>query len=475
MAVRPPAPPPPPSPSSSPAPSAAAPSAAAPASAAPVPASRSAAAPGAVRRRWAAASTPVRLQSLLVALLLASLGWGAVGTWTVLRQSSAAGGVVSVSEPLSLDARQMYQSLADADVTAATAFLSGPDESLAARQRYAADISQAAADLSVLRDAAGPAGQPLQASLAAVAAGLPAYTGYIAQAQTEYALGYPLTGGSFMQVASGEMHVTLLPAARAVYTRQNAALTTQSAQASGLPWIAVTAALGLAILAVLYRVQRWLGRRTHRVVNSGLLLASAALAVALLWLVAAFAVARSDLSQAAGQGSVPAELLARASIDAQEIRGDEVLNLISRSGDATFVADSRAARATLGPGPGTLLTGAAGAAPGRAGSRWAQAAGQQATAWYAVSDRGYALDARAQYAAETALVTGSGPGAAEPPFARLESDLSRGIAADQVVFDRSAAGGRDAFGGLAAGIVVAALIMAVASAWGLARRLAEYR
>lgn len=35
--------------------------------------------------------------------------------------------------------------------------------------------------------------------------------------------------------------------------------------------------------------------------------------------------------------------------------------------------------------------------------------------------------------------------------------------------------GSDAFGGLEAGIIAAALVMAVGSGWGLTRRLAEYR
>ncbi len=45
----------------------------------------------------------------------------------------------------------------------------------------------------------------------------------------------------------------------------------------------------------------------------------------------------------------------------------------------------------------------------------------------------------------------------------------------QAVFAGRAAAGSDAFTGLQAGIVVLALVMAVGSAWGLSRRLAEYR
>jgi hypothetical protein len=77
--------------------------------------------------------------------------------------------------------------------------------------------------------------------------------------------------------------------------------------------------------------------------------------------------------------------------------------------------------------------------------------------------------------AETRLVIGSGPGAAGTLFGRLEADLDAAIHAGRAAFAGSAAAGSDAFTGLEAGIVVLALIMATGSAWGLSRRLAEYR
>src|SRR5260370_13137945 len=86
--------------------------------AAPPPGHLPVAPPGRGSRRLAAATTPTRLRLLMVSLLLASLAWGAVGAWTVTQHASAAQDVVSVSEPLSLSAQQMYRSLSDADVTA---------------------------------------------------------------------------------------------------------------------------------------------------------------------------------------------------------------------------------------------------------------------------------------------------------------------------------------------------------------------
>jgi hypothetical protein len=412
----------------------------------------------------------------MIVLLIASLAWGAVAAWTVIQHSSAAHDVVSTSEPLSLSAQRMYLSLSDADVTAATAFLASQNEPLAERQRYAADIAGAAADLSSLRNAAATsANQQLTSSLAAVSAGLPVYTGYVAQAQTERSLGYLLTSGSLMQVASEEMHLTLLPAARAIYVQENAALDASSARATGLPWIVVVVLLAIVLGFVLFRIQRWLTRRTHRIVNYGLLIASLVLVASVLWLVVAFVVARTDLQRAVGHGSAPAETLAQAAIDTQQARGDEVLNLISRTGATAFQQDSQSLRKNLGPGPGTLLTTALAASPSGDGARWAAAAARDEQAWYAVDDQVYRLDKASNYRTETQLVTRTTPGSSGAGFSRVENDLSRAITADQMIFRSSATAGGNAFTGLDVGIIVAAVIMAAGCAWGLARRIAEYR
>jgi hypothetical protein len=411
-----------------------------------------------------------------VVLVTSCLAWGGLATWAVLEHVSAADDVVTTSEPLSLRAQQMYRSLADADVTVTTAFLGGPQVPLAARQRYAADISLASADLAALKGAAGSTGnQRLNSSLAAISGALPLYTGYVAQAQTEYVTGYQLAGSSFIQVASEEMHLTLLPAARASYAEENARLAASSAQATGLPWIVAVAAAALLIGYLLIRTQRWLTRRTHRVINFGLLAATVVLVAGAAWLVIAFLVARGDLNRAADHGSTPAETLAQAGILAAQARGDEVLNLISRSGDATFEGDFRDARHQLGPGPGTLLTRAASASRGDPGGRFADAATRDAPAWYAVNNHVYRLDLAASYAAETRLVIGAGSGSSGVRYSRLQRDLGQAISTDQMIFHHDATAGRGAFSGLEVGIIVAALLMAAGCGWGLGRRLAEYR
>ncbi|MGO9900649.1 MAG: hypothetical protein ACLP0J_13375 [Solirubrobacteraceae bacterium] len=418
------------------------------------------------------ANTPRTLQTLMVLLVVLSVAWGALGGWAIGRHASAASGVAGAGERLNRDAQGIYQSISDADVTATTTFLSGPQPPLASLQRFQTDVAMAAAGLSRLREAAG-ADQQLVSALSALAAGLPVYTGYVAQAQSDSALGYPLTGGSFMQVASEEAHLVLLPAARTIYARENAALAGQIGEATGLPSMIAILVLAVIIGILLLRTQRWLTRVTHRVFNYGLVVGSAALVVSVVWLAVAFTVARTDLVRGNDHGSRPATILAHASIDVQQARGDEILNLISRSGDASFKQNFESVRDQLGPGPGTLLASAAAASGPQAAQ--VMAAADDAPGWYASNEQVYRLDLASAYAAETNLVIGSGPGSSAAGFAKLESDIGRAISGDLGTFQTDATAGSDAFGPLEGVVIVTALLMALGSAWGLSRRIAEYR
>ena len=209
---------------------------------------------------------------------------------------------------------------------------------------------------------------------------------------------------------------------------------------------------------------RWLARHTHRVVNYGLLLAALVGLVSLVWLAGAFAVGRAELLHAQQQGSAPAQAFARADVAALQAHADESLTLIDNSGDDAYQADFLAQQKLLGPGPGTLLD----AVQAPAGN----GAVADAQAWYRAHAALRALDDGGNHA-EAVQSALAGPAATS--FARLSASLSDGINADQAVFASSARGGRDAFTGLAAGMIVASLVMVAGCAWGLSRRLAEYR
>src|SRR5712691_5739160 len=395
-----------------------------------------------------ATDTPGRLRVLMVGLVVLSLVWGAFAAWAVDQRASGAGDVVSISEPLSLDGQQIYRALSDADATAASAFLSGGLEPQAARQRYLADIAAAAARLE---DATAIPSHSLAArDLATLSAGLPVYTGEVETARADNRLGLPL-GAAYLREASSLMRGTLLPAARDVSAQANGQLSAASARATGLPLALVLLAAAALVGYVLFRVQRWLFRHTHRVFNPGLVVASVVAVVALLWLVIAVGVARADLLRARAHGSAPVAAFAQADIAALRARADESLTLIDAGGDDSFQADFLTVQHRLGPGLGTLLTDSVTAARGSPGASSAAAAATTATAWYGAHRTIRFLDDNGNHTQAIGMESAPGPGHSGPLFTRPAPSLPRAIAADQAVRQSNAAAGRDAFTGLEMG------------------------
>ena len=424
--------------------------------------------PGAVR----AGFTPAKLGLWLAGLLAASLAWGAVAAWTVAEHAAAAGNVVTVSEPLSLDAQQIYRSLSAADATEAAAFLSGGLEPLPLRARYQADITQAARQLEAATAAAGQSAAG--SSLATLSTGLPHYAGLVEIAGADNRLGLPL-GAAYLREASEFMRATLLPAARDLYAQENAQLAAADQQATGLPWTALAVALIAALLLAVG--QWWLARRANRIVNPGLLIASIAGLASLVWLVTALTVARTHLDAARDHGSAPVEALARAETATLQAHADESLTLIDRDSfaDDPFQADFGSLQKKLGPGPGTLLTDAAATAQGSRGQPQAAAALRDGPAWFTAHGQVRSLDDTGQYTDAVRRALGTSRGDSGYWFGRLDADLTGAIAADQASFRSAAQQGRDDLAFLEAGMIAASLVMVAGCAWGISRRLAEYR
>ena len=428
-------------------------------------------------RRIAAQGTPRTIQALIILLVLLSFAWGGLGAWTVAEHSGAASSLAHADGPSSSDAQQLYLNLANADVTITTSFLAQaqssaraqPASSLTARQEFENDLVAASHDLAAIQDS--NTSPRFTADVAAIAGGLAQYKGDVASAQAEYALGYIPTGDSFMEVASEDAHLTLLPSAQDIYRIENGAVTGSKGRATSLPTLLITLVVAIVTLYALVRTQRWLARKTRRVLNVGLLIASAALVISGVWLAATAVLVGSDLSTAIGQGANPASALAQASIDVQQIRGDSILNVIARSGTTTLPADSASLVQVVGPRPGGggLLDQASAAGNGQVTSALRPAVAA-APGWYAVNNQGYRYGSAFQYSKEQASVLTDASGG----FETMKTSIGNAIDAAQQTFTSEANAGAGAFGPLEAVVIVASLLMAAASVWGLSRRLSEY-
>jgi len=415
-------------------------------------------------RRWN--TTPGRLTTRMVVLALAAVIVGAVTATGAAQRASLIGSVRSDSGPLVIAAQSLYRSLSDADATAAAAFLSAGAEPPALRTRYLGDVNTAAADLTAVSTSRADT-----ADVRKLAAGLPVYTGLVETARADNRLGLPL-GAAYLREASGQMRDVLLPAAQALYQALTSQLADDRDSAAEFPWLAIP--LGILLLLGLVRAQMLLTRRTHRILNPGLLAATLATVAALLWVSVSYASATVALHSGAAEGSQQVEVLANARIDALRARADEALTLVARGNDPTFDTDYAAVTKQLGGPHGLLATALAGSNDPRvrADIRDAQTA---FAAWQAEDSAMRSADSQGRYPTAVAATIGTGKGDAPALFGRVDTALGAGIDAANARFQSESANAADASSGVAAAVIVLTVIALAGIVIGYQRRIAEYR
>lgn len=395
-----------------------------------------------------ARSTPGRLSLIIVLLVVASLTSGTLTTLGVIRQAQALEDLSTRSEPLAHAAQEVYRALQDADATAASAFLSGGLEPSRLRERYEADIAQAQAALSV----ATASSPDLTATLSAQ---LPVYTGLIETARSNNRQGYSV-GAAYLREASNLMRTQLLPAAQELYQAETARVA-RAQDDAGFPIGEVLVALAFVIGLVL--TQRYLTRRTNRLLNLGLLVATGAAVLSLLWVTTVSVLVMRDVSDSR-TASQQVDLLAQARIATLTARGDETLTLVTRGAGQVYERNFVETTARLG----SLLDQASGTGDTEAVEQARRHFGQ----WKQVHQRIRQADDAGQYNDAVALID-------NPFFDALDQDLVRAIGQARQDFSDEVAVARAALAGTVVGVLVLSLISAVGSTMGLWQRLKEYR
>ncbi|MFJ7899428.1 hypothetical protein ACIQ6V_02740 [Streptomyces sp. NPDC096198] len=439
---------------------------------------RAAFAEGVDRLRAAATTEPGRLRAVGAVLATLVIAFGAVTAWQTTDRAQATDDVLHSSQPLSAGAAGIYRSLADANTTASSGFLAGGQEPRATTDRYEKDIAAAASGLVTAAAGTTP-GSPAADTVARLTTLLPQYKGLVERARANNRQGFPV-GGAYLRAADELMQRQMLPAAQDLYTQENRRLRSDYADATPYPWCAIV--LGVLALAALGWAQRRHFLRTNRVLNQGLAAATAATAVALLWLVAGHSAARAGLDSSYDHGVRSLAVLHDARIASLNARGNENLTLVNRGAetktlpdgtvedayDYAFQQDMRTLSGALAEA-GSLADDAAGREPVTAavGSMkvWQQRHGEARTA-----------DDDGNYQAALDKVIGS---AADRPtgecFDSVDASLAKALDHEESEFERAAGDGRDALTGLPPGAAVLALLGAAGALLGIGRRLSEYR
>ena len=422
------------------------------------------------RLRAIVRSTPGRLTAALIVLLLLGIAYGITAFTGSNQANTDVSSVQDSSGPLTVSAQSLYRALSDADATAATAFLTPGAETAASRQRYETDIAAAGTALAQVTAGASGTSTISAQRLDVLATELPVYTGLVETARTNNRLGYPV-GAAYLREASGLMRATLLPAAQDVYSTQTQRLASDHNAGAQYPYIAVL--LGIVALAALVFAQRYLTRRTRRLVNPGLAAATLALLAALIYQNVAWFGLHSHLNSAQADGSSQVQALATARIDALQARADEALTLVARGSGGAFEQDFRKTMADLigTNGNGGRLGDAAATATNPTVRAAIRAAISDVAAWQTVHTGLRKDDDGGNYPAAVTAATGP----ASDAFTRVDDDLAAGIRASDATFNEQAAAAGRTIHIVGIVVIILTLLTLGGAAIGVQRRIAEYR
>jgi hypothetical protein len=420
-----------------------------------------------------------RLRRVRVVLAISALVFGVIGAWTVQSRSDGAHDALKHSGPLTQQATKLYHALSDADASAATVYLHTGPVPTDLLDRYKQDLIDASDALSAVTAEANGATDSA-ADLKTIADNLPTYSDYMGYARSISNYGFPL-GTRYLILASNLMQgdparpeiTPILGAAKNLVDTESRNLVAAEDKSSAFPTVETVAAL--LLLAALLYVQVAEKRRTRRVLNPGLVAATAALVLSAGWLLAAFAVQGDEVSMAEKQGADQVRILATAQVQSLQGRTDEMLTLVGRG-----TANDKETDYTKKVEPalaGSLASANSAATDGRGAQLSATAKADEAR-WHKAHQDLHAADVRNDYQAAVNAALGDNvpdDANASKAFTALQSDLDAAIVHAQTGFQTHSQSAYDALVGAEIGMGVLALAMAGAIVAGLGRRISEYQ
>jgi hypothetical protein len=417
---------------------------------------------GAIRSRVSAraSTTPGRLRVASLAILAGLILLWVILATTLTARQRAAHDVGLQSEPLLVGTEGIYGSLADADATAANAFLSVGVDPPNQRVRYDADLKTASDDLATVSRQVGSSTAAQQA-VKAVTEQLPIYTGLVEGARANNRQHLPV-GAAYLRQASTLLRAQILPAADGLYRVEAGRL--NKSYRSGTSWIGlvVLVLVGIAMVAGLVFTQLFLARRTNRIVNVPLLAGTLLVLALTVWIVSGFAIEQHRLNRARSHGSNAVQVLAQARALALRAQADENLSLVARGGTTQYDNDFKVATNALVGSDG--LTG-----------RLALAASLPEPPRAADAIRA----ARSPYAdyitVHNQITVDLATHEAVADFTTFDADINAAIAANQQQFESSARSARHVLGAANLAIPFFIVVAGLLCLLGLQQRINEYR
>jgi len=421
-------------------------------------------------------STPRVLRSMLIGLVTLSLVVGAVCTLLVLKREQRLDQLATTDGELHAAAEQFYRSLSTADVAASAAFLARDVGMATDRVRYETEYEAAAGEaqsaLARLVAASDEDTDSRQRDLLGTLPGrLSEYTVLVEQARAYNRLHEPVAS-TYQLLAADAMAANLLPAGQKLYDSVIERLTDNQRAATEPPWVELT--LGGVLLVALIGAQVYVWRRSRRVFNIGLLVATVAAVSMVGWIALSHFTASSRAERSHSEGTEVINTVTQARNTGLAARANEALIPVATRDDHSFAEYESSFQHMMQQLTGDDGRLAAAKAVSTDGS--ARAAVDDALAAARSWNNTHAAVQQAaasgdQKKAVRALIASQGAAAFES-----FDDALAGIVDDvRLRFESAADEARAALTGVLIGVISLALLAAAGGAFGVWQRLREYR
>lgn len=390
-------------------------------------------------------TTPGRLGIISALVVAGAACVGVIATSAERSRASAAQAASSRTEPLLVQAVNLYSALSDADATVTTTFRRGGLESPELRARYRRDLLLGSDSLSILaREATSPVERR---AVRTVGRQLPVYSGLVEAARANNRQGLPI-GAAYLRQAGALLRSTILPQADQLYASEARRLsrnydTGTATAALVILVIAVAVALGLFGLTQVY-----VARISRRILNLPMLLATVVLLGVSIWALVGLIGEQNALAIARSHGSDQVEVLSAARVLVSRAQSDESLTLVSRGSDETDPVDFARVMRVLSPPSGLI-------------GEIARLARRTAT-----------TGAANQLEAQFKIFASSPRSSSTTP---IDTNLEGQIAGAQKRFAAAAADATSSLSRLSLAIPLLTLLATVLALTGLLQRLEEYR
>jgi len=417
-------------------------------------------------------TTPGRLRLLSIVSVGAIVVLLVVSAGALSSRRSAAKSVSDESGARLVQVQALYHALADADATASRQLLAAGVIPTQVRQQYLDDLAEAGRLQSRIAEHSQSSADARQA-IAVIAKQLPRYSEKVESARVQSRFGYPV-GAQEMREASTLMRTKILGATLELYRFAASELHDdydRGTSASQMVWIVV---IGIATLAVLVVAQLFTARRTNRLLNIGLVVASVIIAVLLVWMLVRFNDEQDSLVKAQRNGSDSVQVLASARILALQAQANANLALAERgTGQAYRDEFNRLVRQLCGDKEcrGELLAYAHDLAARTGSEANVTAIQNDAAKFWSVADDVVQLDDDARYKDAVDLALGGQADAS----AKLDAAITAETAQAQARFDAAAHDARSGFAVLALALTLGLLLAAALVLIGLQPRIREYQ